>query len=367
MLARSTARKSLMLTVTGAMLALAGSANAALIFNFGAGTGNANADAGFTQAASYLSSQFEDNLTLNIVSGFGSLGATTLGQASSTTAKYDFNAWKTAMQGDQTSVDDNTMVANLPTGSAFNPYINHTADNPFGSDSPIAYVDNDGGANNTNVRLTSGNAKALGLVAGNDAATDATITFNSDFSWDFDPTDGIDAGAIDFVGVAIHEIMHAMGFVSGVDVLDFNAGTFNGPFTDDQYSYVTGLDFTRFSQDAINAGADIDWTVDARDKFFSIDGGATALIGAPAWSTGDLLGDGNQASHWKDHLGIGIMDPTAQPAGTANTVSGWDLLALDVIGWNLFSSSTSEVPAPAPLALLLAGLLALRGRRQAHA
>ena len=41
-----------------------------------------------------------------------------------------------------------------------------------------------------------------------------SIGFNSAFAFDFDPRDGISSSAFDFEGVVIHEIGHALGFVS---------------------------------------------------------------------------------------------------------------------------------------------------------
>jgi len=38
-----------------------------------------------------------------------------------------------------------------------------------------------------------------------------------------------------------------------------------------------------------------------------------------SYATGINFGDGRQASHWKDNLAIGLMDPTAATARTA-----WD-------------------------------------------
>ena len=79
-----------------------------------------------------------------------------------------------------------------------------------------------------------------------------------------------------------------------------------------------------------------------------------------SFSTGRTWGDGQQASHWKDNLGIGIMDPTAG-TGELLAIKPVDVAALDVIGWNL-----APVPEPATYALFGAGLLAigLRRRRQ---
>jgi len=52
------------------------------------------------------------------------------------------------------------------------------------------------------------------------------------------------------------------------------------------------------------------------------------------------------------------MDPTANPAGQANTPSELDLIAFDVIGWDL-------IPEPSSGILLAAGLLCcLTSRRR---
>jgi hypothetical protein len=89
--------------------------------------------------------------------------------------------------------------------------------------------------------MSTSNAKALGLVAGNAPGIDGSITFSSNFSFDLDPSDGISAGDYDFVGIATHELGHLLGFVSGVDVLDENSPPYDGPFRDDQFTDVRPL------------------------------------------------------------------------------------------------------------------------------
>ena len=77
------------------------------------------------------------------------------------------------------------------------------------------------------------------------------------------------------------------------------------------------------------AGANVDFTAGIATKNFSLDGCATSL---GTFSTGVVHGDGRQASHWKDNLGLGIMDPTAG-TGELLTVTALDLTAFDAIGW----------------------------------
>ena len=338
----------------------ASEACAGIIFNLTDIAGaapTAQARAGFQAAADFWSSKFSDNITVNLDIGFTTLGAGILGSSGSENEVYSYSQFRNAIASDITSADDATFSAGLPGGSSFNPYINRTSNNPNGSGSATGYLDNDGDANNTQVRINRATAKALGLLSGVTALADASITFSSLFSFDFDRTNGITAGTFDFVGVAIHEIGHALGFVSGVDILDINSppANVNGPFADDLFNYVSPLDFTRFSALSQTAGADLDWTADSRAKYFSLDGGTTSVLDN-AWSLGKNFGDGQQASHWKDNGGIGIMDPTFA-SGELGVVSSLDLRALDAIGFNL--SSVTAVPEPASVGLLALGSLTL--------
>jgi hypothetical protein len=340
-----------------AAAAIAPQAASALTFNMTFTPESTAADIqAFTQAGQIWSSLLSDAVTINLNVGTAALSPGVLAQAGSTRVAFNYSSYYAGLSADATSAADSLALSSLSASPTFDMLLNRTSNNPNGSGSAVAYVDNDGDDNNSTIRLTSANAKALGL--GVAAASDASITFSNQFSWDYDASDGVDANSYDFVGIAVHEIGHSLGFISGVDILDGNSPPVNGPFPDNLFTYVAPLDLYRYSLDSAALGV-IDWTASTVDKYFSLDGGATSIA---SFSTGVNFGDGRQASHWKDSLGIGIMDPTAA-RGEALAVSANDLLAFDVIGWNV-----AAVPEPSTYAMMALGLLgiaSLRRRRPA--
>lgn len=341
------------------LAAAAGGAAAAPTFNFSfiAGT-SMQAQQGFIDAAARWSNLLDDNVTVNLTVGFNPLDPGILGQAQSAQQLYSYDAFRTALGNDIRSSYDTRAVGSLGSGGTFNMLLNRTSNSPNGAGNATPFVDNDGDANNAFVRVATAEAKALGLNPAARTLTncigpcDGFIQFSSNYKFDFNPHDGIAADAFDFVGVAAHEIGHSLGFISGVDVLDFNS-TAPDFYDDSEFTFVTGLDMFRYSAQSAAAGV-IDWTADERDKYLSLDGGATPL--AP-FSTGIVHGDGRQASHWKDDLFIGLMDPTAG-MGELLRITRNDLLAMDVIGWDV-----PAIPEPSTAAMLAGGLLLLGRRR----
>jgi hypothetical protein len=339
---------------------------------------NSSAYAGFQAAAARWSALFSDPFTLNLAIGFTPLQPNVLAQAGSVENLITYSYYRSLLGLDRTSSDDQQAHASLGSGSSFNLLINRTADNPNGVGSATPYLDNNGGLNNTWLWANTAIIKALGVTPVYDLANtsllDASITFTStlpnSYIWDFDPSDGIASNALDFIGVAAHEIGHALGFVSGVDTLDINSpnNSVNPPayYNADVFEYVSPLDLYRYSAlSAATAGGVIDWTADTRAKYFSLDRGITNL---GPFSTGTAHGDGRQASHWQDNLVLGLMDPTFA-AGELGVISALDVRSLDVIGYDLSSLTSRSVPAPLPLfgaAAALGWSRRLRRRLAAH-
>jgi hypothetical protein len=185
--------------------------------------------------------------------------------------------------------------------------------------------------------------QALGFVPLAPNTAVATISFNKDFPFDFNPDNGINSSSLDFVGTATHEIGHALGFISNAgggsgvpvttwDLFRFRTGTTPSTFATAQRIMTTG-------------GSQVYYTTQS----FVLGGGNTNELRLSTGGPDGDAGDGNQSSHWKaDELTgqyIGIMDPTID-LGERMVTTENDFSALETFGWNLVGSAGPPSPPP---------------------
>jgi hypothetical protein len=322
-----------------------------------------------------------DNVNVSLEIGFSSLGSNILGSTGSNSQVAYVSDVYRAIGADRTSQIDQTAAANLPAQHGPDGAINMVVNGYAAPATERGYTDNrvrfdnDRSANNYVLDVNTANLRALGFTSDAngdpiDSSADGSIVFSSDFAFDFDPTDGIDTGKSDFIGVAIHEIGHALGFVSGVDTYDLVsgpgspiAGEINGipityaqalrlgilipgVFNLEDFAVGSVLDLFRYNENRL-----LDWSTSDAMKLFSVDG-STAVYGNGAFSLGAFNGDENQASHWLQPADqstrdgacsnfLGIMNPYIC-GGQGDAVTGLDLAAMDAIGWDLSADARDQ-------------------------
>lgn len=327
----------------------------------------------FQKAANYWNTTLTNDATVTIQISFDSLGAGILGSTSSSSQAVAVSDAYARLAATGTTALDAIAKANMtaltPEGGLARIRINNEVSPGVGVDPNVTRTLTNSTkdiANYLDVNQALIRATGMTSLTGALNPYDATIRFSSNFAFDFNPTNGIDVGKYDFTAVAVHELGHALGFVSGVDTFDivahgmgplaaqFEAGDFGTTDITDFYLGST-LDLFRYGNTINPDGRlQLQWSAN-RPAFFSIDGKTVFNIGDPSlqepatFSTGRYSGDGEQASHWKDNIAFidpdsggacfqsgrqaGIMDPTSAPCHTENVTSN-DLAAFDAMGWN---------------------------------
>ncbi|HEX6885704.1 MAG TPA: NF038122 family metalloprotease [Planctomycetota bacterium] len=277
-----------------------------IVFNV-SGTPPAGATAAIAAAEAYMESFYSDPITITINCSFQPLSPGVLGGTSSSYGYVDYTTTRAQIVGDMdTNVVDDTIQAFLPSGSTC----------------PVRYGSSSSVTNENRVFFTFANWKAAdGAVAG----ADASMTFSTNFTFDYDPSNGITANTYSFQDIVIHETGHAMGFTSGGDfrsrdmeVLDLFR--FQGTDGSGDYNPDTTAEFqVRPRLVRYNAPND-----DHNSDLISVE---------------YRMSDGSpyQMSHFREQTAnIGLMDPALAPGQTFYPAfySTADLAMFDAIGYD---------------------------------
>ena len=290
---------------------------AQIVLNAGPGL-LANPDAldTWNRAVAIWESVLDDNVVIEIDGDLAALDPGVLGATGSATFRAGFDVIRNQVVADRDPADEGFLVG-LPTSSQFTPIL------PPG----FTYAGE--------LSATKALLKALGFDMSSFSGADATITFSTGFApdFDYDASDGIAAGKFDFEAIVVHEIGHALGFTSAVDVADFlrsqgSTGELR-PTVLDLFRMLPGAGATFFT-----TAARLITTGDLEPFMAFWDGTQDLML-----STGVVWGDGRQASHWKaNELSggnfIGIMDPTLSRGERAELTTN-DLRAFGLIGWDV--------------------------------
>jgi hypothetical protein len=286
----------------------------ALTFNMTYAPGTtSNQILGFEMAAGIWSQYLTDNaetINLHIEMSNQGLGTGELGGATpALISNQAYNPFLYRLGVDSTSLFDATAVTNL----AYNSLINNNS---------YKYIIDSTTYTNNQLIITRANAKALGINTNSHyGGLDGYIQINPNQNWNYNYLNTPTTGQYDFLSIAIHEIGHALGFISSIDQPNITS-----------IKTATPLDLFRYSTSKKSAGL-IDLSVGGT-PFFSLDGKTCTQINrvCPYFAT---VTDGEQASHWKNSTTpLGIMTPNLSAAARIN-ISQIDLLALDAIGYNV--------------------------------
>ena len=294
---------------------------------------------GFEMAAAIWSSFLTDDITVNLYIGaVDTLGANgqAVGGVVPVFHETHYGVYQEYLEQDATSEEDALVLDALQEGNTVDLLVD-TDGNPNTASELI-----DG---NTEIMLTRAQAKALGMeetlllnngstwdrdILQDPDALDGYVLINNSFDWHYDFTREADAPekTLDFLTMALHEIGHGLGFVSGLDGL---IETFTLHSGEQRTEGFTALDLMRYSETSAqiqNPDGSVSDLNFGGSAYFSIDGGQTRLAEFEEGNT-------YQASHWQRFRhAIGIMDPTLGYRERTD-ISKLDLTAFDAIGWDI--------------------------------
>jgi hypothetical protein len=267
------------------------------------------AQAAINAVAAYIESLFSDPVTVVINLGFESMGSGVLGSTSSNYASSV--TWTNTRAGLIAGMDsDDTIQTSLPSGSSI----------------PVRYNGNSATVTSENkCYFTKANYRAtIGSVSG-DAAD---MTMNTDYNWDYDPSNGITSGYFCFQSVLIHEVGHVLGFTSGAD--------FRYILQD-----IETLDVYRFQRSDGSGDYNPDSLAEFQTTARMVDQNAPGTsddVNSDIISVEYQMSDGDpyQCSHFSQGNVYGIMQPAVSSGTTfyPDFYKTPDTTMLDAIGWD---------------------------------
>ena len=201
--------------------------------------------------------------------------------------------------------------------------------------------------------------------------SDGSINWNFFHDWDYD--DSVSAGAYDFKSTAMHEILHAMGFISGINSAGQGLTTQTSGSPDVWYEFdrfltnSTGTFLVDSGSFAFNTGlAGMLTGGSANGVFF---GGVNAMAAygnrVPIYSPSPYE-EGSSGSHTDDNTFTGgnqlLMNAATATGQGLRTLSAIELGILQDLGY-----SVAAIPEPATVVLFLGlasiGFAIVRRRR----
>jgi Hint domain len=275
-----------------------------LSYDASVGSAPAGFESALNLAVTYLDALIVNPITVTIDVGYGEWDGESLAPGTSEGGPngtyMSYSEVVSELTAHATSAVDLSSVASLP------------ASNPAGS----------------GVFLVSyAQEKAWGLLPADSTEVDGYVGFGagSSIPWDYSTNGTTASGEVDFVGVAEHELTHALGRMAGLQQFGTN-------------DYAV-LDLFRYS-----APGTLELTA-GEPAYFSANGGQTDLDN---FSTVADVGD------WAPSAGNDAFDAIVD-AGTQNTMSAADITEMDVLGFAVgcFAAGTriatvaGEVPVEA--------------------
>ena len=254
-----------------------------LVYDSSTSTAPAGFVAAMNTAVQYLDSLITNNITVNIQVGWGEVGGQSLGGALAEGGEFgsmvSYGQLKADLLAHSSSAATAAAYANLPSADP---------------------------SNGANFLVSEAQMKAWGLVSATATAVDGEVGFSSSTAWNFSTTNQAVPGQYDFLGVALHELTHALGRTSGLDP--------GAP--------MTVMDLFQYASPGVVQ------TQTGGASYFSIDGGATNL---------GAFDNTSDSGDWSHAVTNDSFDAYAL-GEVANTISATDITLLNVMGFTVNGS-----------------------------